>query len=114
MGHHMNYAYWRKCDFQVHTPRDPNWKGQRPVGENDDIDGSPATMDDVNRERQKWANEFVRMCSVRGLEVIAVTDHHEMVMVPFIKRAISDRKLEDPDFDLWFLPGMEVTVACSV
>ena len=105
----MNYAYWRKCDFQVHTPRDPNWKGQRPVGENDDIDGSPATMDDVNRERQKWANEFVRMCSVRGLEVIAVTDHHEMVMVPFIKRAISDRKLEDPDFDLWFLPGMELT-----
>ena len=31
------FAYWRKCDFQVHTPRDPNWVGARPVGQGEII-----------------------------------------------------------------------------
>lgn len=24
-----NYAIWRKCDLQIHTPRDPGWKVNR-------------------------------------------------------------------------------------
>ena len=30
-------------------------------------------------------------------------------MVPYVQRAIEERKQADPDFDLWFFPGMELT-----
>lgn len=33
----MNYAHWKKCDFQVHTPRDSNWTGARPIVSKDYI-----------------------------------------------------------------------------
>ncbi|WP_417724915.1 TrlF family AAA-like ATPase [Salipiger sp.] len=105
----MNYAYWRKCDFQIHTPRDPNWQGPRPTGENDDLNGTPASMADVDQQRQDWANEFVSQCIARGLEAIAVTDHHEMVMVPYVRKAIERKKKEDASVDMWLLPGMELT-----
>lgn len=106
---HMTYAYWRKCDFQVHTPRDPNWKGPRPVGEGDELNGVPASPRDVDEQRHAWAVKFVDQCVARRLEVVAVTDHHEMVMIPYIKAAIEERKKENADFDLWLMPGMELT-----
>nr|WP_198360962.1 PHP domain-containing protein [Sphingomonas sp. KC8] len=105
----MSYAYWRKCDFQVHTPRDPNWQGVRPIGIGDDKDGVPATVVDVDTARQQWAEDFVEQCVRRGLEAIAITDHHEMVMVPYVQAAIAARRDLEPDFDLLLFPGMELT-----
>lgn len=105
----MSFAYWRKCDFQLHTPRDPNWSGTRPIGLGEDLNGQPATVADVDRERRVWADSFVDRCFVRGLEAIAVTDHHEMVMIPYVQEAITRRKASDPFFDLWLFPGMELT-----
>ncbi len=32
-------------------------------------------------------------------------------MVPYVQRAIEDRRQTDPDFDLWFFPGMELTAS---
>ena len=26
----MSFALWMKCNFQLHTPRDPDWTGLRP------------------------------------------------------------------------------------
>lgn len=105
----MSYAYWRKCDFQVHTPRDPNWQGARPIGIGEDIGGTPATAEEVDAQRQHWADDFVDQCARRGLEAIALTDHHEMVMIPYVQAAIASRNSSDPEFDLWLLPGMELT-----
>ena len=109
----MNYAYWRKCDFQVHTPRDPNWTGPRPLGlgEPDSETGAPATAEDVEVARAEWAKVFVDQCVTRGLRAVALTDHHEMVMVPYVQRAIEEREQADPDLDLWFFPGMELTAS---
>ena len=80
----MSFAFWRKCDFQVHTPRDPNWAGARPVGQGEVIEqtGAEATVHDVDDARTQWANEFVDQCIAKGLEAVALTDHHEMIMVP--------------------------------
>jgi type III restriction enzyme len=89
----MSFAYWRKCDFQVHTPRDPNWQGARPIGIGEDLDGTPATSADVDADRQRWADDFVDQCARRGLEAIALTDHHEMVMVPYVQAAIASRSV---------------------
>jgi chromosome segregation protein len=105
----MKYAYWRKCDFQVHTPRDPNWQGARPVGLGDDFNGNPATAADVETARAQWALDFVDQCVQRELEAVAITDHHEMIMVPHVQAAITIRRALDPEFDLWLLPGMELT-----
>ncbi|WP_068420163.1 AAA family ATPase [Labrenzia sp. OB1] len=105
----MKFASWRKCDFQLHTPRDPNWQGQRPIGLGDETDQGPATKDQVEAARQIWASEFVDICLKRDLRAIAVTDHHEMVMIPFVKTAIAQRVSQDPSFDLWLFPGMELT-----
>jgi chromosome segregation protein len=105
----VTFAYWRKCDFQVHTPRDPNWHGARPLGIGDDNNGSPATIADVEVARAQWAEDFVDQCIERNLEAVAITDHHEMVMVPYVQDAIAARKQQDPTFDLWLFPGMELT-----
>ena len=107
----MSVAYWKKCDFQVHTPRDPNWAGPRPVGLGEAISATvvPATVADVQAARDVWAKDFVNQCVKRDLRAVALTDHHEMVMVPYVQRAIKERKQADPDFDLWLFPGMELT-----
>ena len=109
----MTYASWRKCDFQVHSPRDPNWTGARPIGIGEigpDSD-TEATADDVDAARVQWANEFVDQCVAKELKAIAITDHHEMVMVPYVEKVIASRKRADPNFELWFFPGMELTAS---
>lgn len=112
----MSFAFWRKCDFQVHTPRDANWVGQRPIGQGEVIEetGEQATAQDIDAARIVWANEFVDQCVAKGLEAIALTDHHEMVMVPYVQKVIEERRKADPHFDLWLFPGMELTAAGGV
>lgn len=107
----MTYASWKKCDFQVHTPRDPNWRGARPVGVGDNYErtGATATELDVQEARQSWAVEFVDKCLEKGLQAIAITDHHELVMVPYVQREIRNRELSGSESALWLFPGMELT-----
>src|SRR5687768_1155488 len=109
----MSFACWRKCDFQLHTARDPNWVGARPIGQGEVIKetGAQATPQDVDEARILWANEFVDQCIAKRLEAVALTDHHEMIMVPYVQNAIAARKKTDPDFDLWLFPGMELTAS---
>ena len=107
----MSIACWRKCDFQIHTPRDPNWAGPRPVGIGDSLSetGASASVEDVELARAKWARAFVDQCVERALTAVAITDHHEMVMVPYVENEIEQRRRTDPEFDLWLFPGMELT-----
>ena len=109
----MTFAYWRKCDFQVHTPRDPNWTGPRPIGQGEEMAGTggKATVQDVDAARAAWAKGFVNQCLTKGLEVVALTDHHEMIMVPYVQQELAARKMADPNFDLWLFPGMELTAS---
>lgn len=105
------FASFRKCDFQIHTPRDPGWRGSRPIGLKDTkSDGKSATADDVHRERTQWAKQFVDSCLERNLEAIAITDHHETVMVKYIVAEIEARTESDNAADLWVFPAMELTV----
>ncbi len=109
----MNFAYWRKCDFQIHTPRDPNWTGPRPIGLGDLIEktGEKATAQDVDDARLTWANDFVDQCVAKGLQAVALTDHHEMVMVSYVEKVVAKRIQSDPNFTLWVFPGMELTAS---
>jgi predicted dehydrogenase len=49
--------------FQVHSPRDLNWAG------------NGAVTDD---ERMEYAQEFVAACRHKGLDAVAITDHHDL------------------------------------
>jgi type III restriction enzyme len=107
----VSFASWRKCDFQVHSPRDPNWTGNRPIGLGELVkqSGTAAKAQDVDAARAAWATKFVDQCAAKGLRAVALTDHHEMIMVPYVQKAIEDRRKADAKFDLWFFPGMELT-----
>src|SRR5665213_210889 len=112
----MLIASWRKCDFQIHSPRDPNWIGPRPIGIGEIVASTnlPAVQKDVDAERHKWAEAFVDACALRGLGAIALTDHHEMVVTPYVQKAVAMRKEADPSFDLWVFPAMELTAKNGV
>lgn len=85
--------------------------GLRPAGIDEKADeGEEAvTPETVEKERATWAENFVDQCIAKGLEAIALTDHHEMIMVPYVQEAIQTRKEREEDFDLWLFPGMELT-----
>lgn len=93
-------AHFHRCDFQVHTPRDTNWRGTRP--QND-------------AERKAYAEGFVTACRTRGLHAVAITDHHDICFVPYIRDA-AQAEVDgngDPIADhqrLVVFPGMELTL----
>jgi len=93
-------AHFHRSDFQVHTPRDLRWTGPN------------ATTDD---ERIAYARNLVAACRARGLQAIAITDHHCMAFVPWIQKAAleetgDDGASLDPSERLVVFPGMELTL----
>src|SRR4051794_23025525 len=56
-------ARFYRCDFQVHSPRDCNWKGDRPQ---------------TDEARNAYARGFIAACRLRGLDAVAITDHHDV------------------------------------
>jgi chromosome segregation protein len=91
-------ATWKKCDFQIHTPRDPQWAGSP------SLPGGGAAEEQA---RDAWANHFVGHCVDLGLLAIAITDHHDFCFVEYVRRAIS--RLPDQTKAPWLFPGVEVT-----
>lgn len=55
--------------------------------------------------RRQWASQFVDACLAKGIEVVAITDHHEMVIIADVLEEVRNRKC-----DLWVIPGMELTL----
>ena len=95
-----NGAHFYCCDFQVHTPRDINWEGERPT-----------TQD----ERKEYAQIFIKKCRERGLNSVAITDHHDVAFFPYIKHAAENELDENgqpvPLRDrIIVFPGMELTL----
>ena len=93
-------AHFRRCDLQVHTPRDLRWTGPTPVADED---------------RLSYARRLVAACRDTGLQAIAITDHHCMAFLPFIRRAADEETGADgsalaPEDRLVVFPGMELTL----
>lgn len=105
------FASFRKCDLQVHSPRDPGWQGERCIGLGGQTsNGAPATEEDVHRDRRKWAKKLVERCERSGLQCIAITDHHEMVMSRYVEQELLQRREAGRPADLWLFPAMELTL----
>lgn len=65
-------GHFYRADFQVHTPRDPQWSGNRPTN----LQG-----------RQQWAADLVAAARARDLHALAISDHHDFANFPLVKAA---------------------------
>ncbi|MES2358361.1 MAG: hypothetical protein V4529_08440 [Gemmatimonadota bacterium] len=87
-------AHYHRCDFQVHTPRDRQWSG------------NGAVSDD---ERRAYAREFVAECHRKNIDAVAISDHHDMAFVKYIRDAATTAE-EDTGRPLIVFPAMELTL----
>lgn len=102
----MSYkgADYRKTDLQLHSPRDDNWKGGRP----DEKLPEGTSAEDIAAVRRQWASDFIDACITKGVQVAALTDHHEGVYCWYVLAEVEKRKTQGT-LDFWFMPGMELT-----
>lgn len=91
-------AVWKKVDFQIHTPRDSQWKGATFRGDSEE----------GCRKRIEWAKSLIREACKRGLSAIAITDHHDLAYIDVVRSAARELVAELSD-EFWVFPGMEVT-----
>ena len=96
-------AHFHRSDFQIHTPRDVHWKGKR------------ATSD---ADRIGYAQSFVAACRRNGLNAVAITDHHDLLFAPLIRKAADSETDEygqpySPGQRLTVFPGVELTLALA-
>lgn len=74
-----NGGHFYRADSQVHAPRDTQWDGDRPN----------------TAERNTRAATFVSAARSKGLNAVAISDHHDFAFYPIIKRAAAAEKLVD-------------------
>ncbi len=89
------------CDFQVHSPRDIDWSGSKPVSDED---------------RNAYAGRFVLACRRKGINAVAITDHHDLTFFPYIKAAANNEVDSNGDLikeseKLVVFPGIELTLS---
>lgn len=93
-------AHFYRCDFQVHSPRDHSWKGKDHVSDED---------------RNTYAASLIESCRDKGLGAIAITDHHDMTFVKYVREAAKEetdedgKPIDERDRIIVF-PGMELTL----
>lgn len=94
-------AHFYRCDFQVHSPRDRQWTGK------------PRIDDEA---RAEYAAALIAACREKGLDAIAITDHHDMAFIPYVRQAaaqetdVEGNPLQARDRIVVF-PGIELTLA---
>lgn len=93
-------AHFYRCDFQMHSPRDLAWKGN-----------SYCEPDD----RKSYAEKFILDCRKKGLDAVAITDHHDLCFFKYFRDAARNEKKEDgtdvPDEEkIAVFPGLELTL----
>ena len=98
-------AHYVKADLQVHTPRDRNW--------------TPQCVGDENR--RQFGREFIAACRAAGLGAVAITDHHDFALLPYIREAAAgeiggDGAVIPEDEQIVVFPGLELSleVPCQV
>ena len=94
-------AHFYRCDFQVHTPRDRHWTGAAKTSDED---------------RAGYATTLIAACRERKLDAIAITDHHDMAFVRYVRQAAAQetddegKPLPEPERIVVY-PGIELTLA---
>ena len=93
-------AHFYRCDLQVHTPRDRHWSGTHYTSDED---------------RREYAAHFIQACRVKGLHAVAITDHHDLAFVEYIREAAkaecdADGNPVQASRQMVVFPGIELTL----
>lgn len=109
-------AHFYKCDFQVHSPRDIQWTGNRFGVEPTQV----ATLttqrkQEITADREQFAKEYLDKARQKGLNAIAITDHHDIAFAKIIRKIAQD---ENQAFEqrgelekrVIVFPGIELTL----
>lgn len=94
-------AHFHKCDFQVHTPRDINWNGDRAI---------------TQEQRKAYSTDFIQACRDKKLDAVAITDHHDFAFFKYIKEAAinevdADGNAIASDNRVTVFPGIELSLS---
>lgn len=94
-------AHFHRCDLQVHSPRDIQWSGAARVSD---------------EERMEYASTLIAACRDKKLDAIAITDHHDMAFVSYVRQAAAQETDAEgnplPERDrIVVFPGIELTLA---
>lgn len=113
-------AHFYRCDFQVHSPRDRAWTGRKFGVETTAVASLTAEEKErIVEERIQFAKEYLEKARNAGLNVIAITDHHDVVSVKYIRRVAQEendafRAAKQFEKVMTVFPGIELTLANPV
>lgn len=93
-------AHFHRTDLQVHSPRDQAWTGPNCVSAD---------------QRKAYAASLIQTCRARGLDAIAVSDHHDLLFVRYVRQAARLERTPDgdpmpKDRQIVVFPAIELTL----
>jgi len=84
-------AHFHRCDFQVHSPRDRQWTGNKFGVSSDQISSlDQAQKDQIIQERIQFAKEYLEKIRAQNIDAIAITDHHDFVFAKLIRKVAQE------------------------
>ncbi len=110
-------AHFYKCDFQVHSPRDRGWTGNKFGVNPDDIVNLTADQKkQISEDRIQFAKEYLEKIRQAGLNAVAITDHHDVSSVKIIRKVAEAENnafiaTSDHQKVITVFPGIELTLA---
>lgn len=113
-------AHFYRCDFQVHSPRDIAYTGNKYGLNPDEIEKiTPEQKEKIILEREQFSKEYLQKIRDAGLNAIAMTDHHDVVFVKqFRKVAEAQNQVykSNSEFEkiITVFPGIEMSLANPV
>lgn len=106
-------ARFHKCDFQIHSPRDRKWKGNKFGVKESEIDSLTCEQKkSIDQAREKFASEYLEKVRNEGINAIAITDHHDVEFVKIIrKQARNQNENLNEHRRITVFPGIELSLS---
>lgn len=110
-------AHFYRCDFQVHSPKDRAWTGNKFGVNQNALDALTIEQKkQITDDRIQFAKEYLNKARTAGLNAIAITDHHDVISLKTIRKVAEDQNqafITTSDFDkiITVFPGIELTLA---
>lgn len=110
-------AHFYRCDFQVHSPRDIAYTGNKYGLNPDEIENiTPEQKEKIISDREQFSKEYLQKIRGAGLNAIAMTDHHDVVFVKLLRKVAEIENeifRSNSEFEkiITVFPGIEMSLA---
>ncbi len=110
-------AHFYRCDFQVHSPRDIAWTGNKFGVDASEIEGlSEEAKEQIVKDREQFCMEYLDKIRNAGLNAIAMTDHHDVVFVKHLRKVARQENqnfIANEEFEkvVTVFPGIELSLS---